>query len=290
MRMSHIYQPLMLKTLLNNKGRNCIIWTGDRDLIQLVNYSKANDSYALWYSPTQKSLYSFKNFTKVLNTEDKINNEDFLFNMANYAGVYQEYKNAIKEWIASNKIKITEVNCDEFMFKKILIGDKSDNINSVVLWQKELKDGKLRTYSITEKMSEKIFKQYTKENNTFVIDQLFNKEEVKKLSDIVYRVIGKSSVEQIKSNIFQNMSLMMLHVKVIPDAIQNEIYLNVEKELKTFDSLNFSNLTNKDKILEGTDWLKVTMPKQYDPFSNLPETKSKTNLKLIGKKTNKKLF
>ena len=277
-------------TLLNNKGRNCIIWTGDRDLIQLVNYSKANDSYALWYSPTQKSLYSFKNFTKVLNTEDKINNEDFLFNMANYAGVYQEYKNAIKEWIASNKIKITEVNCDEFMFKKILIGDKSDNINSVVLWQKELKDGKLRTYSITEKMSEKIFKQYTKENNTFVIDQLFNKEEVKKLSDIVYRVIGKSSVEQIKSNIFQNMSLMMLHVKVIPDAIQNEIYLNVEKELKTFDSLNFSNLTNKDKILEGTDWLKVTMPKQYDPFSNLPETKSKTNLKLIGKKTNKKLF
>ena len=139
-------------------------------------------------------------------------------------------------------------------------------------------------------MSEKIFKQYTKENNTFVIDQLFNKEEVKKLSDIVYRVIGKSSVEQIKSNIFQNMSLMMLHVKVIPDAIQNEIYLNVEKELKTFDSLNFSNLTNKDKILEGTDWLKVTMPKQYDPFSNLPETKSKTNLKLIGKKTNKKLF
>lgn len=277
-------------TLLNNKGRNCIIWTGDRDLIQLVNYSKANDSYALWYSPTQKSLYSFKNFTEVLNTEDKINNEDFLFNMANYTGVHQEYKNAIKEWIASNKIKITEVNCDEFMFKKILIGDKSDNINSVVIWQKELKDGKLRTYSITEKMSEKIFKQYTKENNAFIIDQLFNKEEVKKLADIVYRVIGKSSVEQIKSNIFQNMSLMMLHVKVIPDAIQNEIYLNVEKELKTFDSLNFSNLTNKDKILEGTDWLKATMPKQYDPFSNLPETKSKTNLKLIGKKTNKKLF
>ncbi len=277
-------------TLLNNKGRNCVIWTGDRDLIQLVNYSKANDSYALWYSPTQKSLYSFKNFIEVLNTEDKINNEDFLFNMSSYSGVHQEYKSAIKEWITSNKIKITEVNCDEFMFKKILIGDKSDNINSVVLWQKELKDGKLRTYSITEKMSEKIFKQYTKENNTFVIDQLFNKEEVKKLSDIVYRVIGKSSVEQIKSNIFQNMSLMMLHVKVIPDAIQNEIYLNVEKELKTFDSLNFSNLTNKDKILEGTDWLKVTMPKQYDPFSNLPETKSKTNLKLIGKKTNKKLF
>ena len=71
-----------------------------------------------------------------------------------------KYKIAIKDWIQSNKVKLTEVNCDEFMFNKLLIGDKSDNIPSVVLWQKEMKGGKLRTYSITDKLADKIFQQY----------------------------------------------------------------------------------------------------------------------------------
>lgn len=278
-------------TLLINKGRNSIIWTGDKDLIQLVNYSKANDSYALWYSPVQKSLYCFKDFINVLDTSETTNTDDLLFNLSTYSGVREEYKIAIKDWIQSNKVKLTEVNCDEFMFNKLLIGDKSDNIPSVVLWQKEMKGGKLRTYSITDKLADKIFQQYNKENSQFVIDQLFNKDEIEKLADVVYRVIGKSSIAQIKNNISQNMSLMMLHTKVIPDAIQNEIYSSVESELKVLEGTDLSQLTNKEKILEGTGWLKVSQtPKQYDAFANIPETKEKKKLKLVGKKTNTKLF
>jgi len=278
-------------TLLINRGRNSIIWTGDKDLIQLVNYSKANDSYSLWYSPVQKSLYCFKDFINVLDTSETTDTDDLLFNLSTYSGVREEYKIAIKDWIQSNKVKLTEVNCDEFMFNKLLIGDKSDNIPSVVLWQKEMKGGKLRTYSITEKLADKIFQQYNKENSQFVIDQLFNKDEIEKLADVVYRVIGKSSIAQIKNNISQNKSLMMLHTKVIPDAIQNEIYSSVESELKVLEGTDLSQLTNKEKILEGTGWLKVSQtPKQYDAFANIPETKEKKKLKLVGKKTNTKLF
>ena len=278
-------------TLLINRGRNSIIWTGDKDLIQLVNYSKANDSYSLWYSPVQKSLYCFKDFINVLDTSETTDTDDLLFNLSTYSGVREEYKIAIKDWIQTNKVKLTEVNCDEFMFNKLLIGDKSDNIPSVVLWQKEMKGGKLRTYSITDKLADKIFQQYNKENSQFVIDQLFNKDEIEKLADVVYRVIGKSSIAQIKNNISQNMSLMMLHTKVIPDAIQNEIYSSVESELKVLEGTDLSQLTNKEKILEGTGWLKVSQtPKQYDAFANIPETKEKKKLKLVGKKTNTKLF
>ena len=87
------------------------------------------------------------------------------------------------------------------------------------------------------------------------------------------------------------MSLMMLHTKVIPDAIQNEIYSSVESELKVLEGTDLSQLTNKEKILEGTGWLKVSQtPKQYDAFANIPETKEKKKLKLVGKKTNTKLF
>jgi len=277
-------------TYLNNKGKNCIVWSGDRDLIQLVNYSQPNDSYTLWYSTAQKSLYAFKDFNAVLNKKSKISNEDFLFNMSSYSGMAEEYKQSMKNWIKGNKIKITEVNCDEFIFKKILIGDKSDNIPSVIVWQKEIKGGKLRTYSITEKLADKIYEQYTKEKDSFVIDQLFNSDELDTLSDIVYRVIGKSKKNIIRNKIFENMTLMMLHVNVIPEPIQDQIYKGVEKEFKLLDNIDLSKLINKDKILEGTDWLRVVTPKKYDVFDGLNETKSPKKLKLVGKKKDNKLF
>lgn len=277
-------------TYLNNKGKNCIVWSGDRDLIQLVNYSQPNDSYTLWYSPAQKSLYTFKDFNKVLNKKSEISNEDFLFNMSAYSGMAEEYKQSMKNWIESNKVKVTEVNCDEFIFKKILIGDKSDNIPSVIVWQKEIKGGKLRTYSITEKLADKIYDQYTKEKDSFVIDQLFNSDELDTLSDIVYRVVGKSKKHIIRTKIFENMTLMMLHVNVIPEAIQDQIYKGVENCQKFLDETDFSKLVNKDKILEGTEWLRVVTPKKYDVFDGINETKSPKKLKLIGKKKDNKLF
>lgn len=277
-------------TYLNNKGKNCIVWSGDRDLIQLVNYSQPNDSYTLWYSPAQKSLYAFKDFNSVLNKKSEISNEDFLFNMSAYSGMAEEYKQSMKNWIESNKVKVTEVNCDEFIFKKILIGDKSDNIPSVIVWQKEIKGGKLRTYSITEKLADKIYEQYTKEKDSFVIDQLFNSDELDTLSDIVYRVVGKSKKHVIRTKIFENMTLMMLHVNVIPEAIQDQIYKGVENCQKFLDETDFSKLVNKDKILEGTEWLRVVTPKKYDVFDGIDETKSPKKLKLIGKKKDNKLF
>lgn len=277
-------------TYLNKEGKNCIIWTGDRDLIQLVNYSQANDSYTLWYSTAQKSLYTFNDFHEVLNRVDEVNNEDMLFNMSSYSGLSQEFRHAMKVWIENNKIKVTEVDCDEFLFKKLLIGDKSDNIPSVIMWQKEIKGGKLRTYSITDKLADKIWDQYTKENDIFVIDQLFNKDELEKLSEVVYRVVGKESPEYIYNNISQNMSLMMLHVRVIPDGIQGQIYKNVEKEFKLLDNMDISKLTNKDKILENTSWLEIKKAKKADIFDQIDETNKPKKLKLIGKKKDNKLF
>jgi 5'-3' exonuclease len=278
-------------TYLNNKGKNCIVWTGDRDLIQLVNYSEPNDAYTLWYSSAHKSLYAFNDFEQVLNQEeDKVDHEDMLFNMSSYTGVLGEYKRALKTWTENNKIKITEVDCDEFLFKKLLIGDKSDNISSVVVWQKEVKGGKLRTYSVTEKMADKIYEQYTKENDSFIIDQLFVPAELETLSEVVYRVVGKESPETIKNKIFENMSLMMLHTKIIPDAIQNQIYQGIENCFLFLDEMDISKLTNKDKILENTEWLKINKATKADIFSNLDETKEVKKLKLIGKKKDNKLF
>ena len=86
------------------------------------------------------------------------------------------------------------------------------------------------------------------------------------------------------------MTLMMLHVNVIPEAIQDQIYKGVENCQKFLDETDFSKLVNKDKILEGTEWLRVVTPKKYDVFDGINETKSPKKLKLIGKKKDNKLF
>ena len=53
---------------LNARGKSCIVWTGDRDLIQLVNYSTTNDAHTVWYYNTKKTLYAYKGFQKDMET------------------------------------------------------------------------------------------------------------------------------------------------------------------------------------------------------------------------------
>ena len=105
------------------------------------------------------------------------------------------------------KLQLKKIDCDEFIFKKILVGDKSDNIASVVTWQKEMKNGKLRNYAITDKTAETIWKQYIKEYKDFTIDFLFSSEAKDILSDIIYRVIGQTSVPLIKTNLTTNIAI-----------------------------------------------------------------------------------
>ena len=64
-----------------------------------------------------------------------------------------------------------------------------------------MKSGKLRNYSITDKTAESIYKQFVKEYKDFKIDYLFSSEVKDKLSDIIYRVVGHSSLTLIKTNL-----------------------------------------------------------------------------------------
>ena len=163
-------------TMLNARGKSCIVWTGDRDLIQLVNYSNTNDAHTVWYYNTKKSLYGYKGFEADMaeSASKDMTEDDMLFNMGGQHMMRDAYQRDIMSWVKANKINITEIDCDEFIFKKILVGDKSDNIPSVITWQKEMKNGKLRNYSITDKTAESIYNQFIKEYKDFKIDYLFS--------------------------------------------------------------------------------------------------------------------
>ena len=273
--------------MLNARGNSCIVWTGDRDLIQLVNYSDTNDAHTVWYYNTKKSLYAYEGFSVDMESSasEELTEDDMLFNMGGQHMMRDAYQRDIMSWVKANKIQTTEVNCDEFIFKKILVGDKSDNIPSVITWQKEMKSGKLRNYSITDKTAESIYKQFVKEYKDFKIDYLFSSEVKDKLSDIIYRVVGHSSLTLIKTNLTKNIGLMLLHNKTIPDPIQKAIYDAIEKDWEG-GLENKDVLFEMDKILKDTEWLEVVKKTNFapDPFAGM-DIPEETPMKLVGKKT-----
>ena len=274
---------------LNARGKSTLVWSGDRDLIQLVNYSTTNDAHTLWYYNTKKSLYGYKGFEAdmVASSSKSMTEDDMLFNMGGQHMMRDAYQTDILDWITANKIGITEVDCDEFIFQKILTGDKSDNIPSVVTWQKEMKNGKLRNYSITDKTAQSIFDQFVKEYKDFKIDYLFSSEAKDTLTDIIYRVVGHSSQTLIKANLTQNIGLMLLHNNTIPDPISKAIYAAIEKDWEGAID-NKDAIMEMDKILEGTTWLEGAKKNSYapDPFAGIDfPQEEKAPMKLVGKKT-----
>jgi len=264
-------------TYLNTQGKNCIIWTGDRDMIQLVDYSKATDGYSLWYYNTKRKLIAFEGFNDIFSdtTELEISNEDLLFNMDSPSHLSDRIKNEMVDWMKKNSIEVEEINCDRFVFQKILMGDKSDNIKSVVTYQKPMKNGKDRTFSITDKQAEAILEQYIKEEGEFVIDHMFNKTQVDKIVNLIYRIIGHDTQVNILNRFNQNLDLMLLHYNTIPEPIQQEITKVIDRDKETEPAIMV--LSQMEKILEGSSWLKKAnqTPVDFDAFAGLDENETK---------------
>jgi len=263
-------------TQLNSEGKNCIAWTGDRDLIQLVNYNNATDAYTLWYYSSKKRLITFEGFEEVMAARKTSNmtNAELMFNLSSEESTYDKLKDDFQYWMDKNRVTVEEINCDDFVFGKILQGDKSDNIQSVVTWTKAGANGKIRNYSLTEKHTIKILEQYKREEGEFQIDHFFNRGQVNKLIEIIYRVLGKSNINDIRIRFNQNLDLILLHYNTVPLAIQSDIYKHVELDRNVVPEL--SGITQMEKILEGTEWnvkKSTGAPRHFNAFSNLKEDK-----------------
>ena len=161
---------------------------------------------------------------------------------------------------------------------------------SVVTYTKAMKNGKIRTFSITDKQADKVLEQYEKEFGHFEVEQLFVPECVDRMSDVIYRVIGHAEVPVIKNVLKLNIQLMLLHVRTIPEPIMEAMYNGIDVNNP---DLNIYNVSQMERILEGTPWTKKAgevVPDSLDPFSGLklvdnqtkkeeqPKTKSLNNL------------
>lgn len=199
---------------LNNAGINCIIWSKDKDLTQLVHTSNNGCFVGCW------------NKEGGLTIEDKNEDDiDFFFNFD-----FNENKNILNSIIKKTKVnKITPYNV---VIDKIIRGDVGDNIFPVV---KRVND------------NGKEFRVGSKEldfnldihNESAVIKYFKNLLENKKYSGKV-----KKSIDEIIEHFKYNTKLVELNKTSYPEYILDELdnnfnNYNVCKDLKIlFDKVN----------------------------------------------------
>lgn len=103
-------------TYLNSQGTNCIIWTKDNDLKQLVNID-SNKCFTVWWNNTNGLFvkdFPEEEFNFLFNTEFNVN-EDLLNTLIHKSG------------------EVNKINPSEIVVDKIIRGDAGDNIYPIIL-------------------------------------------------------------------------------------------------------------------------------------------------------------
>ena len=208
---------------LSYNSKSCLIWSRDHDLYQLINWNPSTESYVICYDSISQKLVTYPGFEKWIYHHEQEDNIVDLHDIFSYDPTIltkSKVKDFWKEFHKTNKIE--QVFCDDFMFIKILTGDKSDNIDSVYSWWS--KNGS-KVYNVTEKKASEILTTFKSKNSKFSIEYFFN-DAIK--SEIVEIVLNKYDLDSSKREVLferleRNIKLMLLHNKTIPDYIVKKI-------------------------------------------------------------------
>lgn len=246
---------------LNMINRNAIIFSGDNDLLQLVCKNDSNESNTLYYNKFAKKLYTFENFEHWLNNSSE---EMDIFNMSiNSTDI--GFKKVLKG------IKIQEIDVQEFIFKKILMGDSGDNVSPLYHHTKKSKDGKIRTYSITNNKADKILKKYENEYGSISESTFFNSESISNICQIAKEIlkIHDKTLDELIERYETNRSLMMLHSRALPPSIMDAMLESIENV--KFEIISNLRNINKDNILKNIiyDERNINPTKSSSFFDNL---------------------
>jgi 5'-3' exonuclease len=259
-------------TYSNNKGKNCIIFSGDTDLMQLVDFNKSTDAITLFYTSAHNKLVTYSGFLEFLKSPDK---EVDIFNLSKVTNS-EKVKKIFNKLKTDENLEIIELNPSEYIFTKILMGDRGDNIKSIYYYTKTIKGGKQRTYGIGEKKAQLILKEFKDNYGEFNLLYLFNEQDRNNILNITIRLMkaDKMSKEEISENFIRNIYLILLHNKTLPENLQETAYSKIEEDYENL--VNINKFTSSDTLLENTEYI--------DSTKNFDNTKSNTDYSFIKDK------
>lgn len=208
---------------LNDNGISCIIWSVDVDLQQLV--CNRNGVFTAWWN--SKKPLIFNEDCGMTQPEEDL----FGFFMENVSAS----RNPVIDSL-SRKFETEFINPDNIIMEKIICGDASDNIKSVLI-----KQHKGRSMRITEKKWNIIRKKLN--INTF--------DEFKKRKEDIAMAIIENDLhlyDHVMKMIDYNIVLVWLDKSNIPDKLQ-EVMNQSEYVLCDFEHVaNNHVITNAEEI------------------------------------------
>lgn len=198
---------------LNKEGINCLIWSSDNDLKQLISKNPDNNTFTAWYND-KNGLWVDSSFDKDFDIMG------YFLHPENTQQVFEGLKNKVKQ--------ISYINPQTIILNKILCGDSGDNIQAIV---KYTKNG--RTYRFSQKDYEKLINDL----NINTIDDLINSYE--RISEYIINMKKYRPYKFIKENLIEmlkyNTKLVWLDKDIIPEDIQISMSKNEYKEFNVDD-------------------------------------------------------
>lgn len=202
----------------NKKNQSNLIIASDHDLLQLVKYNINSDKCYINCMLTDiigKEKFYFPEGSELwIEKYNDVNGND-IFNLS-IPDINIDYFNLLK-----NKYTEIQVNNYEELFKKIIQGDKSDNIKSI--YETYTKTGKPRGIGKATAAkawlfyNENISSTYKTADEQFLDDIILSISKVKKLDR------SDETVKIIKNNIRHNIRLIELKNKHFPDWVNIQI-------------------------------------------------------------------
>ena len=273
-----------------SQGKSVILFTGDKDMIQLVNQNETTQTHTLLYSPVQKKLYAYQGFSQWLGSVEVKDDTDLFAHLSSQTTVESMTKKLLTDVVRHKSITIVEVNPEEVAFRKVLTGDSGDNVSPIYSYTTTNKKGHKRTYGVSDKKAQLILDEFKKNHEEVNSLYFFGNDYVVDIANIAIRVLKAKhmSREQIIHNIKTNANLVLLNSKTIPPSILEEMFKTVEIHMQ-HKHLNLKQLTTMMKLLEGSSYAKDDSSKMTS--NTLDDIKDSDDFSFITDKKQKgKIF
>lgn len=229
----------MWSSALSNKGIPVIIYSSDRDMLQLVTTNTANADVLL-LSDVTKKIYVPKGFDDLSKTDNASFME--MFSGGNTSiDIYDRFAN-LEQIIRKRKIEKIETDNDNFIYTKILIGDKSDNISSIYTYEK---NG--RTYNVTNIKAQKIIENFISKTGSLNPEFLYTEETLSVLANSCVEIITDANYEDVLLKIKRNIKYMVLSKRVIPESVVSNMNNDIRVLAKNMKRVNFSRVSKTDE-------------------------------------------